>query len=113
MTYEEETENMECLFEALYPDLFTGTPLCSQSHIHLCEAIAKSKRCETLANIFKDHLAAIRERVVEPQPDKKELANKLFVEVSSSADLWEEALALIAACEEWATGKAPAKRPKA
>jgi hypothetical protein len=103
MSYEEETQNLECLFEALYPELFPGTPLCSETHVHYSEAIEKSERCRNLAGTFKDHLAQIRERVLEPQPDKGELANKLFIEVSSSGDLWNEALALIDACEEWST----------
>lgn len=38
MDMSEETQKMECLLETLYSELFPGTPLCSENHVHDSEA---------------------------------------------------------------------------
>lgn len=103
MNYEQEVEEMECLLEALYPELFPGTPLCARSPTHVSRAIEESERCRSLAKTFQEHLGAMRKSRLRPERDRKELANRLFIEVASSTDLWEEALALIESCEEWSS----------
>lgn len=111
MTYEEETRKVECLFEAICPDLYPTTYPCLQSHTRFSQALKESGRCRSLADAFTKHVSGIRESLAKAESDEKELAVRLFIEVASSTDLWEEALVLIRSCENWRAAE-PARRSR-
>jgi hypothetical protein len=109
VSFKGECDKLECLLEALNPELFPGTPLCAQTRSCYARAITESEYCKHLADGFKDRLAKIRVQVLRPQASRKEVANRLFIEVTSGTFLWNEALDLIDACEAWSSKKEPAR----
>jgi len=106
MKLKKGAEKVECLLEALYPDIFPAFGTDYETVENYSLAVRWGKASRKLAGGFQERIEGILDGLARPPAVSDErMAVDLYQAISRNKGLWTDALALVHSCDAWVRGR--------